>query len=257
MTLYYEAGFTVATSTGSPLKMTCTVAGFAATVGAGTYAHQTMATVSAVSQYTAFAAAVKSALDTAGGGPYTVTYSSSTHLYTISRATNFTLDFNSATSSDVLMAHALGYATGTLSGANSYTSTITPYYVIVPTELARSAQLPFIYEPDDIVEEAVADDGTPYAVAKDTNELWADWIQTMEAKANCFDVAATASVPWTWQKFFKHTRGQQPFAVYESALFNAVYKNRAEAARFKAVPVTSDLDTIYNVAFKTRFLGTL
>lgn len=253
-TLYYEAGFAT-NATG--LKMTCTVAGNAATIGTGTFAHQTLAAVSAVSGYTAFGVAVKSALDTAGGGPYTVTYSATTHLYTISRAAvNFTLDFSGGTT-DTRLAQALGFTSTSHSGAITYTSDVRPYYVMVPTELARSQQLPFVYEPEDIVAEAVSDGGTPYAVAKNTTELWSDWSQTMEAKAACFDASAVSSAPWTWQMFFKHTRGQYPFAVYESALTNSVYKHRAEGAYFKATPVTVDWDAIYNLRFKTRFLGTL
>lgn len=253
MTLYYETGF--ATNT-LGYKMTCTVAGFAATIGTGTWAHQTLAAVAAVNNYTAFGVAVKSALDAAGGGPYTVSYSSTTHLYTISRATTFTLDFSGG-ASDTRLAHALGFTATSHTGANSYSSDVRPYYVMVPTEAARSAQLPFIYEPPDIVEEDTSDDGTPYAVAKNTSELWADWTQPMEAKAACFDNSAASSAPWTWQAMFKHCRGQFPVAVYESALFNAVHKLRADGASFKAIPVTSDLDTLYSIKFLTRYIGTL
>lgn len=256
MTLYYEAGFAV---NSSGLSMTCTIAGNAATVGTGTYAHQTMAGCASAqaSGYTAFAAAVKTALDTAGGGPYTVTYSASTHLYTISRAAvNFTLDFSGG-AANTRLAHALGFTSASHSGAITYTSDVRPYYVMVPTELARSAMLPFVYEPNDIVQEAVSDGGTSYAVAKNTTELWADWTQTMEAKAACFDIYLASSAPWTWQAFFKHVRGQYPFAVYESALYNAAYKLRADGAYFKAMPVTPDWDALFNLKFQTRYLGTV
>lgn len=262
MTLYYEACFA---ANASGLLMTCTVAGNAATIGTGTYAHQSLAaivnddgaTVPIASKYTAFAAAVKSAMDTAGGGPYTVTYSTSTHQYTISRAAvNFTLDFSGG-ASDTRLAQALGFTSTAHSGAITYTSDVRPYFVIVPSELARSASLPFIYEPDDITEGAMSDGGTPYGVSKNTTELHSDWTQAMEAKASCFTTAATASAPWTWQAFFKHTRMQYPFAVYESALFDAVYLNRPEGARFKTAPVWSDLDTLYNIKFNTYYLGTV
>jgi len=253
MTLYYEAGFETNTSA---LKMTCTVAGSAATIGTGTWAHQSMSSIMGTGNYTAFAAQVKTIFDAAASSTFTVTYSSTTHLYTISRATTFTLDFSGG-STDTRLANALGFTATSHSGANTYTSDVRPYYVMVPTELARSASLPFVYEPNDIVTEAVSDGGTSYAVAKNTTELWADWTQTMEAKAACFDLYANASAPWTWQKFYKHVRGERPVAVYESALYNAVYKLRADSAFFKATPVTSDWDAIYNLKFTTRYLGAL
>ena len=254
MTLYYEAGFSV---NASALSMTGTWASTAVTVGTGTYAHQSLVSVMGTGNYSDFATAVQSAINTATGSSFTVSYSTSTHQYTISRATTFTMLFDSSVAGNVRLAAALGFSTGTHSGASAYTSDVRPYYVMVPTELARSAMLPFVYEPDDIVEEAVSDGGTPYAVAKNTTELWADWTQTMEAKAACFDLYATSAAPWTWQKFFKHVRGQHPFAVYESALYDAVYKSRAESARFKPQPVTADWDALYNIRFETRYIGAI
>lgn len=260
MTLYYEAGLVVASS---PLDMTCTVAGFAASVASGYYAHQTLAsctingvTVPSVTSYTALGVAVKTALDAAGGGPYTVTHSATTHLYTISRATTFTLNFSGG-AANTRLAHALGFTSTNHTGANSYTSDVRPYYVIVPTEAGRMGMLPFLYEPEDIVETAMSDGGTPYSTARNTNEAWSDWTQPFEAKAACYDTAALAAAPWTWQMFFRHTRGTRPFAVYESTLFNAVYKNRPEGARWKITPVNSDLDTLYNLAFHAYYVGAL
>ena len=252
-TLYYEAGFA---TNASALKMTCTVATHAVTVTTGTYAHQSMAAVMGSGNYISLAATLQTLINAATGGSYTVSYSSSTHQYTISQASTFTLDLSGG-ASDTRLAQALGMTATSHSGANSYTSTVRPYYVIVPTELARSAMLPFVYEPNDIVTEAVSDGGTSYAVAKNTTELWADWSQTMEAKAACFTLYATNAVPWTWQAFFKQVRGQHPFAVYESALYNAAHKLRADGAYFKVTPATPDWDALFIVKFATRYLGQL
>jgi hypothetical protein len=251
MSLYINAGWSTA---GSAQAMTATVAGNAATIASGTYAHATMSSVMGGTNYSAFAAAVKTSFDAAASSTFTVTWSSTTYLYTISRATNFTLAFSSA--SDLRLRAALGF-TGNKSGANSYTSDVRPYYIIVPQEAARSASLPFVYEPDGIVEEAVSDGGTPYGVARMTDELLADWTHTFETKASTYTRYAASSAPWTWQDFFRHCRGQRPFAVYESALYNAVYKLRADGASFVPQPAEADYDAWWTIPIRARELGTL
>jgi len=256
MTLYYLAGWV-----GVSGDSTCTIAGNAASVGTGAYAHKSFAAVTyAGNVFTPFATAAASAFTTAGGGPWTVTWSSTTFLYTISRATNFALVFNPATASDVNLANILGFTPGgTYTGANSYTSDRRPYYVMVPDPSIghRSASLPLIFEPDDIVEEAVADDGEAFGVAKDTSELWSNWTQPMEPRASVYDLAAATAAPWTWQAFFKHMRMTYPFGLYETGYPDAMYQLRAGAARFKPAPVQSDWDSLYNIPFQCRYLGAL
>ena len=197
-------------------------------------------------------------MQTTLGGSYAVSLSTTTWLYTISQASNFTLFFDSTSATDTLLAHALGFDLDFLyTGTNTYTGSVRPYFLMVPTELARSQALPIYYEPDDIVTEAVSDGGVPYSISRATTELRSDWTQTMEAKEQCYSISATASVPYTWQQFFRDTRGTHPIAVVDSGLGNYVYTLRAEGSVFSPKPVVSDWDALYNISFKARWLGEL
>jgi hypothetical protein len=255
MTVIYTAGFSTegsAQSMGANLN-----AGTQITVASGTYAPATYASVLA-SGYTAFTAAVKTSLDGGGGGPYTVTWSSTTGKYTISRAASFTLAFSTATSAaaGTRMRLALGFS-GDLSGANTYTSDWTPYYVLV-AQMAGLTEFSDVYEPDDIVEEAVADDGTPWSASRETTELYSDWSQAMETKASTFSASATTAVPWTWQAFFRHVRGQRPFAVYDSVtVINTLHKLRAEGGSFIPARYVTDYDGLWSIPVLTRRIGVL
>lgn len=253
MTLFYVAGFQVATST----SMTCTIAGSGVTVADGLYSHTGFdnGVDPLARQFTAFDAAVQAAAPVGTAVAFDLT----TGLYTISRAGAFTMTFSSGTDSDVRLAHALGFTPGgSYTGATSYTSDKRPYYLMGATEPARSQALPFVYEADDVVEEAVSDDGEAYGVAKDTHELLSDWTQPMEPKASTFTTAAASSAPWTWQDFFKHCRMTYPFLINEGydGASTGVYQLRADGARFKAMPVVSDWDSLYNIKFVCRYLGT-
>lgn len=250
MSLYYLAGFS---TEGTAQSMTATIAGNAATVASGTYAFATFASVMGTGEFTDFATAVKAAFDAAGGGPYTVTWSSTTYLFTISRATNFTLSFSST--SDLRLRAALGF-TANLSGANSYTSTVRPYYVIVPA-IDACTDVSGVYEPEEIVEEAVSDGGTPYGVSRQTTELYSDWTQAMESLSATFTRSATSAVPWTWQHFVRHVRGQYPFGKYETTVGNTCNKLRADAGSFRPFRVSADDDTYWSIRMLTRDLGAL
>ncbi len=128
---------------------------------------------------------------------------------------------------------------------------------MVPGITARS-DYSNVYEPNEIVSEAVSDGGTPYAVARQTSELWNDWQQTCEPLASTFVRSATAALPWTWQAMFKHCRGQHPFAVYESAMSSSTaHKFRADGASFVPQRYATDYDGLWTIPFRTRDFGTV
>ena len=254
--LYYLSGFS---TVGSALAMTGVVGGVPGTVAAATYAHSTFEVVTGAGKYSAFGVAVKAMMDAAGGGPYTVTFAVDTGVpgitYTVSRAVgNFTFAFSGA--AGTRLRRALGFGAD-LSGATSYTSTIRPYYCNVP-EIGARSDFSDVYEPNDIVEEAVSDGGTAYAVARNTSELWSDWTQQMETKEETLTRSAAALVPWTWQDFVRHVRGQHPFAVYSSSDgSHTVHKLRADGAYSHPERVSPDYDGLWNIPFRTRDLGSL
>lgn len=271
-TLFYSAGWS---ASGSAQSMTVNVTGQVATaVVATTYSHITFASL--VTGYAAFAAAVKVALDAGGGGPYTVSFSTTTLMYTISRGTNFAWDTAVGSDTALRMRYALGLGTGALSGLGAtgtpYISTVRPYYLAVPLIVGRS-EFSDVYEPDDISEEAVSDGGQARVVSKNTTELWSDWVQTMEAKGapsgslttggvatlGCATMTRSVSstFPWSWQMLYKHVRGQHPFGVYESATANTLHQLRADGTSFAPDRYAKDLDTQWMIPFRTRDLGVL
>jgi hypothetical protein len=156
------------------------------------------------------------------------------------------------------MRRALGF-TGNVTSTTSAVSDTRPYYVI-DTQIAGRSRFTDVYEPDEIVEEAVSDGGVSFAVAKETTELYCDWTQSMETKSSTLLRAATSAVPWTWEHFVKHLRGTHPFAVYGDSANGTVYKLRAESASFGSsvrARVTADYDDLWNINLRCRDLGAL
>jgi len=254
MALIYASGFQV----GGTNTMTCTIAGFVATITPATYfaGDETATAFMPVAGYTAFTAACAAAFDAAGGGAWTVTWSYTTGKYTISRATTFTLAFSTA--ADLRLRAALGF-TGDKSGANTYTSDEVPKYVILAAITARTA-VTNVYEADGIVEEAVSDGGDAYGTALRTGELLSDWTQAYEAKTAVFTRNAVPVNGWCWQAFFAHHRGTHPFGVTgtgDDDITFPLYMLRADGASFTPQRVTSDDDTYWSIPFRCRDLGLL
>lgn len=255
MSLHYIAGFDTVEIGSFSVVIGGTVGSGTATVTPGTYAHRPLAAVSEVSGYAHFAAAVQTALNAVVAG-WTVAWSPTTFLYTISHTTAFTLSWSGSGGAN--LRRALGFV-GNTTSATAVSSTARPYYLVVPQISGRS-QFSDVYEPDEIVEEAVADGGRAYGVAKETSELWCDWTQSMESKTATLARAATSAVPWTWEHLFKHCRMAHPIAVYEDSSTGTVHRLRADGASFGArsrARVVADYDDLWNVSFFTRDLGAL
>ena len=260
MTLIYNSGFQV----GGTNTMTLSTLGTGATITAATYMAGTYdaTTLMAAGGYTDFATAVKTAFDAATSSTFTVTFSYTTGLYTITRGTAFTLGAWS-TAADIRLRNALGF-TGTkvatdIAGTWTAVSDEVPKYVLLPAIGARS-QVSNVYEPDGIVEEAVSDGGDAYATALRTDELLSDWTQAYESKAATFTRATTVGHNWCWQQFFAHHRGTHPFSVYGDGADDStspLYRLRADGASFLPQRVTSDDDTYWSIPFRARDLGDL
>lgn len=261
--LLYCAGFQVTSSA----SMTATVAGSAATIASGYYmpamqtslVYPTPGVAYAGAAYTNFTTAVKTAFDAATSTTFTVTFDTTTGLYTISRATTFTLSFSTA--ADLRLRAALGF-TGNKSGANTYTSDVVPAYVCRSEILGRSNVMGQV-EPDDIAEEVVSDGGEAFVITRKTGEFIMTWQQTMEPRSAVYEWAAykansNSSIPWSWQQWFTHTRGTHPFWVndtLEGEANGAVYRMTASGASFRPQRVTADYDDQWVVPFEARWLG--
>lgn len=235
-----------------------------ATVAAGNYAHITFASITTLGTFTALAAAVQTALQAVSAG-FSCSYAN--RQYTINHSTpnsSFTITW-----SGNALKRALGFSgASTSTTTSSIVSDVRPYYLIVPQIEARS-RMSDVYEGDkNVVEEAVADDGTPYPIASErtinpTDSVpirYCDWQHTMETKAAVLARSASASVPWTWEHFFYHCRGDKPFAVVETGFSTTLYALRASGAVFSEATrqrVVADYDNLWNVNLQTRDLGTL
>lgn len=251
MALYYASGVDTA-DVGTFAVVVGGVASGTATVTAGTYCHISINSVA--SGYTALAAAVQTALQVVSGG-FSCSFSTSTYAYTISHASSFTLTFSGDAGTN--LRRALGFS-GNVASTTSATSDVRPYYLMVPA-IAGRTEFSDVYEPDDLAEEAVSDGGDAFIIAKDTTELWCDWVQQMESKAATLSRSAASSAPWTWEHFFKHCRGKEPFLVVDGSASN-VYQLRADGAGFNSrvrSRVVSDFDDLWSLRFFTRDLGTL
>jgi hypothetical protein len=254
MATYYLAGWDTAAIGTFSVVIGGTVGSGTATVTASTYSHTDLSSVTGTNTYTAFATAVQAALNAVVAG-WTVSYSTSTYAYTISHATAFTLTWTGTGGTN--LQRALGF-TATVGSTTSATSTVRPYYVIVPAITARS-QVSDVYEPDDIVKEAVSDGGTSFAIAKDTTETFSDWEQQMESASATLARSAVASVPWTWEAFFKHCRGAYPFRLVDGST-STVHKLREKGAAFTGTTrrrVAVDYDDLWIIMLMTRDLGTV
>lgn len=254
MATYYLAGWDTAAIGTFSVVIGGTVGSGTATVTASTYSHTDLSSVTGTGTYTAFATAVQTALNAVVAG-WTVSYSTSTHAYTISHATAFTLTWTGTGGTN--LQRALGF-TATVGSTTSATSTARPYYVIVPAISARS-QVSDVYEPDDIVREAVSDGGTSFAIAKATTETLSDWEQQMESASATLARSAVAAVPWTWEAFFKHLRGAYPFRLVDGST-STVHTLREKGAAFTGTTrrrVAVDYDDLWIIMLMTRDLGTV
>lgn len=232
------------------------VASGTATVASGTYCHISISSVTGGTTYRALYYGVDTALAVVDAG-FSCSFDATTLAYTISHASNFTLTWTGTGGEN--LRKALGFSAD-LSGSNSYTSDVRPFYVI-EAEIDGRSQYTDVYEPDDIAEDAVSDGGDAFGVSKDTTELWCDWLQSMETKEATLSRSATSAVPWTWEHFFKHCRNDQPFLVTgDSDSTGIVYKLRGDFASFGLNirrPHTADYAELWDLQFYTRDLGAL
>ena len=252
MATYYLAGWDTAAIGTFSVVVGGTVGSGTATVAADTYSHTDLSAVMGTGEYTAFAAAVQTALNAVAVG-WTVSYSTATHAYTISNATAFTLTWTGDAGKN--LQRALGFA-ASVGSTTTTTSTVRPYYVIVPAITARS-QVSDVYEPDDIVKEAESVGGSSFAISKDTTETLSDWEQQMESASATLARSAVAAVPWTWEAFFKHLRGAYPFRLVDGST-STVHTLREKGAAFTGTTrrrVAVDYDDLWIIMLMTRDLG--
>lgn len=248
MTLRIEAGFAVSSWT-----LECADSGSGGTpqtitIPNGNYSHSGISPVS----YGVIGDAFETALNGAAGlnGTYTVTFSTTTGLYTIACDETFAITWSSSPSISDINAVFGFYSDST--GSTSYTGAFRATHVILTSVGARS-KVSGDYEPDDIVQGGETDSGTPYAVARLTAPKYFDFTVPMEPLEAVFK-AEVVTVPYTWEHFFEHVRGHRPFASIDDSI-GIAHVLRAQGAKFRPARVTADWDGAWNIELLTHLRG--
>lgn len=177
---------------------TITWAGTPVSISSGRYAHVSMASYE--STCVAFATVLQAALVTAGFATATVSYSTSTHRYTLSNGGgSFAIAFP-GTGAGTCMKQILGFSTGAT--ATSHTSTIRPHYVNVPQHDGRSQYKGLAREQRST--RRAADDGRGFALGPTSVPRVGMWEHWHEAASATLADRASSSAPFTWEHLWDH-----------------------------------------------------
>lgn len=256
--VFYNSGWSTSEIGTFSVAISGAVGSGTATVTPGDYAHVAISG-QGISTYSEFAAAVQTALEAAVAASWAVSWDNS-GLYLIEASGAFTLTWSGA--GGAVLRRFLGFSGTVSSVGNAVTSDVRPYGALFSTISGRS-KFTDLYEPEDVTEEASADDDTTFAIAKERGDftsqiMWSDWQQNMEPKAAVLARAATSAVPWTWEHFFKHHRGTHPFSIVDGST-RTVHTLRSQGASFgQAVRqrVVADYDGLWAINLMTRDHGT-
>lgn len=245
----------------------------------GTLAHDDLSSVMGAGEYTDlvtdFDAAADAILTT--NGLDTISWSSTTGLYTITSSPNLTLDFTSATlgdSSGKRLAEAMGFnynhtsATGgsasdpynvSLSGASSYVSNVTPaYYLALARDGVSDYERPSVVKGQ--IERVTSSSGNGYAVGPATFEKRIKFrvrFQTLAA-THASEQDDTAA-PWTYEDLCEHAGAWEPVVLSHSGETNdAVFLLvEPEFDSGKVKPVWSNYHGKWDLEIAGQYLGRL
>jgi hypothetical protein len=219
-------------------------------------------------EYGAFSNSLQQLLDEASdndgnGWTYDVTYSTTTHRYTISAdGGNIALAFAVHGTAGLAMRNLLGFS-GDSSSAASHSSNARPYYLVLPY-LSDKSKVSGDYEQGSLIRGAIAGDGQHYSVGPATLPTLSDWTQEFEYAAGAaiatvgtavFTADATSTVPWSWQHFYQHCRAREPFLVVDDNE-STVHFLRPDAAHFQPARRQTDWN-MFDMPLKTYLRGRL
>jgi hypothetical protein len=207
--------------------------------------------------YTPFTTALKAALDAIGNATYAVSFSSSTERLTIAAAGGGVTSFAIATFSSVAQ-KVLGF-TSNRSGALTYDGDRAPWYWIKASQGGLSDYFWDEEEDGELGEDLKAHDGTVFALAEDEVPTLFDAKVPLEPRAKLWNEFASATVPFTWQRLFRHARNVEPIALdYSDGSITRKFfiRLRQDGRLFKPVPrQTKNWWEYGDVELKARLLG--
>ena len=247
----------------------------------GLHTHTDISSVD--SDFSVFATALKAALDAGPGtltGTYTVTWAGPTGYTIVNNQQGVAIDIEfsvgnvTSTAQGTNMRQLLGFnddQTGQSDGAVGYSSNVRPYYMIIPsiqgrTNYSREKETP------DIVNEAVADDGTRVFIAKTTADKIGEWIHVAEIETTpaVFSAAGTPThkamvdagtsandVPWSWEHSFEHLRTAHHRVLVVDGSDSEVWEVRADGMWFDPTRFSGTDQPLWQIPFKGRKIGAL
>jgi len=237
---------------------TIVIAGTSVSVSTGKYSHRDWSSLPRVALYTDFATALNTAITGAGIGGISVSYSTTTGLYTMAVSGGpfvFTAGADEIDGAHMRMGQILGLTTSPGS-SNAFSSDATPYFQI-NAAMGGAAQATDDYEPSSISETSEADDGSSYGISRVTAPVYSDFVAMFEPRAAVYERAADSSAPWTWEHMFRHCRVVHPFLVADDFDEQTVARFRAGSDNSTPKRVNADWRELHNIAFKTRVEGRL
>lgn len=188
--------------------------------------------VSGTPTYDEFRVALQTALNAAAlDATYTVTFDVATMRFTVAASGGGVTSIQLA--GNTVAQNVLGFPSSFGGTALSRVGTKSPYYLL-KVDIDGFSDWSDLYElSDDIAEDAVAHDGTPFSIAHDGAATLLDLTVPLVPRALLYTREATATEPWTWQHAFPHARTVEPLIVYNDDLGGHVVRLRKESAAFR------------------------
>lgn len=184
-----------------------------------------------------------------------INFSNTTLKYTLSFAATLTVTFSNAAT-----ARLFGFTSLSLTGATSYESTMTPYFIIRPSLPGVCAPSP-VYEPDGIAVQGVSAAGSFFGLARTGTPLYCDWIQQYEPPEKTERLRAlTTSHPYTHQALAEDCRTGIPFVVIDGGFGdsrNRAFALRAEGSAWNPERASPGNGAQFHIPYKALVLGTV
>jgi len=245
------------------------------TYAAGVFTHTDISSVdSGFSPFGAQLATDLNADATLSISDYRVTWNGTTGytLDTTASGTSFAVAFSTATTAEhgTNLRRLLGFSDDSASAA-SHSSNVRPYYLVIPAIQGRSSYTRERESPD-IVNEAIADDGSRVFIAKATADLVGSWVHPAEIETTpaVFSAAGTPThkamvdagtvandVPWSWQHSFEHLRTHHHRVLVIDGSDSEVWEVRADGMWFDPSRWAGTDQPLWQVPFKGRKIGAL
>lgn len=164
--------------------------------------------------YSPLTTAVQTAINAVAAlaATYTVTFNPTTERITIAGdgaggVTSFAL-----TNMSELARRALGY-TSNKSGAGPHAADRAPYYWMKCSEGGLTDYFRDEEEESEIGEDLRSHGADVYGIDQDELPIKFDAVIPLEPRAKLWTEDASATVPWTWQRFFRYSRQMTPTAI--------------------------------------------